>query len=457
MTSTIRSTLEAASDKAQDAAMAMKESIVGITSKDKEEKTDMPRTMKGCVFGNDKEVRVEERPFPSFQKKRGDMQHAVILKMVAAAICGSDLHSYNSRSTATKGMPIGHENVGEVVQVGSHVNNIKDGDLVVLPFNISCGTCSHCKIGATQSCESLIVNPLQTGGAYGYPMAGDWDGGQSQYLLVPFADFNCFKLDRNAIKGKLASITLMSDVLPTALHAVEGAVVDVGTTVYIAGAGPIGLAAAHFSFLKGASIVIVGDVNPERLKKAASMGCLTIDCGKTSVEGMNKEIEKLTGTPFVDCSIDCVGYEASAQGHGHAHHDTSYFKSVPNPDPSCVLNSCIMVTKTAGILSIPGVYLPVDPKAPNKEGKMGFQSINIAQLFVKGLKVASGQTPCLRYMPQLYKSIINNRTDVTKFLNINVIPIDQAPEAYEKFNSGNDVKYILDPNGLFQKYNGQKL
>jgi glutathione-independent formaldehyde dehydrogenase len=264
--------------------------------------------------------------------------------------------------------------------------------------------------------------------------------------LVPWADFNCFVLEPSAIKGKLASITLMSDVLPTALYAVENAEVSVGKTVYIAGAGPIGLTCAHFSLLKGAACVIVGDVNQDRLKQAKEMGCFIVDCGKVKSEKMNQELSQmLHGTTFVDCAIDAVGFESSQMGHGHIG------ESHVQADRTAAINSCIQALKTGGNLSIPGVYLPGDTQ---EKGPLQFDLQNV---FMKGLTIKTGQTPCASLMPFLYQSILFGRTDVTRFLNVRVIPLNEASEAYKQFHAGQNVKYIIDPNGLFQKYNGGAL
>ena len=190
--------------------------------------------------------------------------HGAILKIVATNICGSDQHMVRGRTTAPAGLILGHEITGEVIETGPGVEFIKKGDLVSVPFNIACGRCRMCKEGHTGVC--LNVNPGGYGSAYGYVDMGGWVGGQAEYVMVPYADWNLLKFpDKEQALEKILDLTMLSDIFPTGYHGCVSAGVTTGSTVYIAGAGPVGLAAAHAAQLLGAAVVIVGDMNAERL------------------------------------------------------------------------------------------------------------------------------------------------------------------------------------------------
>ena len=202
--------------------------------------------------------------------------HAAILKLVTTNICGSDQHMVRGRTTAPVGQSLGHEITGEVVEVGEDVLFVKEGDICSVPFNIACGRCRMCNEGKTGVC--LNVNPARAGAAYGYVDMGGWIGGQAEYVMVPFADFNLLKFpDRDQALEKILDLTMLSDIFPTGYHGAYTAGTTTGSTVYVAGAGPVGLAAAYSAQLLGASVVIVVDMNAERLAQAKSFGCETVD------------------------------------------------------------------------------------------------------------------------------------------------------------------------------------
>jgi len=193
--------------------------------------------------------------------------HGVILKVIATNICGSDQHMVRGRTTAPEGLVLRQEITGEVVEAGPGVEFIKVGDMVSTPFNIACGRCRTCKEGKTGIC--LNVNPDRPGSAYGYVDMGGWVGGQAQYVMVPYADFNLLKFpDKDQAMEKILDLTMLTDIFPTGYHGAYTAGVTVGSTVYVADAGPVGLAAAYASLLVGAAAVIVGDMNTERLTQA---------------------------------------------------------------------------------------------------------------------------------------------------------------------------------------------
>jgi glutathione-independent formaldehyde dehydrogenase len=216
---------------------------------------------RGVVYIKQGKVEVQSIDFPVLADPAGrKLQHAVILKIISTNICGSDQHMVRGRTTAPAGMVLGHEITGEVIELGSDVEVIKKGDLVSVPFNVACGRCRTCKEQQTGVC--LNVNPGRAGGAYGYVDMGGWIGGQAEYVMVPYADFNLLRFpDRDQALSKIRDLTCLSDILPTGFHGALNAGVGPGTTVYVAGAGPVGLAAAASAQLLGAAAIIVGDVN----------------------------------------------------------------------------------------------------------------------------------------------------------------------------------------------------
>src|SRR5678815_2543913 len=236
--------------------------------------------------------------------------HGVIVRIVSTNICGSDQHMVRGRTTAPEGLILGHEITGEVIEAGPGVEFIKEGDLCSVPFNIACGRCQNCKEGHTGVC--LNTNPDRPGSAYGYVDMGGWVGGQANYVMVPYADWNLLKFpDKDQALEKILDLTMLSDIFPTGYHGCVPAGVTTGSTVYIAGAGPVGLAAATSAVLLGAAVVIVGDLNADRLAKAANFGCETVDISKGDPKD---QIEQILGVPEVDCAVDAVGFEA--RGHG---------------------------------------------------------------------------------------------------------------------------------------------
>src|SRR5438067_7864031 len=216
-------------------------------------------------------VEVHDIPFPKMEDPSGrKIEHGVILRVVSTNICGSDQHMVRGRTTAPAGLVLGHEITGEVVEVGRDVEFVKKGDLVSVPFNIACGRCRNCKEGKTGIC--LTVNPARPGAAYGYVDMGGWVGGQAEYVMVPYADFNLLKFpDKDQAMEKIRDLTMLSDIFPTGYHGAVTAGVTSGSTVYVAGGGPVGLACAASAQFLGAAAVIVGDLKPERLAQAKSV------------------------------------------------------------------------------------------------------------------------------------------------------------------------------------------
>lgn len=389
---------------------------------------------RGVVYEGPGKVAVVPIPFPKFEDPHGKkIQHAVILRVVSTNICGSDQHMVRGRTTAPRGIVLGHEITGEVIEKGSDVQFIEVGDLVSVPFNIACGRCRACRERNTGVC--LNVNDKQPGGAYGYVDMGGWVGGQANYVLVPYADFNLLKFpDKAQAMEKIRDLTMLSDILPTGFHGAKSAGVEVGSFVYIAGAGPVGLAAAASCSILGAALIIVGDKNAERLAHAKKMGFETIDIGKH--DNLSEQIEQIAGVPVVDAAIDAVGFEAS--GHG-------------NPDeaaPAAVLNALMDISFVAGGVGIPGLYVVEDPGAPNEESKHGVLKIKFGKGWSKSLHFHTGQAPVLRYNRQLMQAILHDRLPIAKIVNATVINLDDAPNGYKDFDKGAAKKFVLDPNGI---------
>ncbi|PLR83011.1 formaldehyde dehydrogenase, glutathione-independent [Bacillus canaveralius] len=359
--------------------------------------------------------------------------HGVILKVVTTNICGSDQHMVRGRTTAPSGLVLGHEITGEVIEVGSDVEFIKKGDLVSVPFNIACGRCRSCREQHTHVCDN--VNPDRPGSAYGYVDMGGWVGGQSEYVMVPYADFQLLKFpDKDQAMEKILDLTMLSDIFPTGYHGAVSAGVKPGATVYVAGAGPVGLAAAHSAQLLGASAVIVGDLNGERLAQAQSFGCETVNLRE--YPNLAEQIEQILGVPEVDCAIDCVGFEA--HGHGMSHGEA----------PATVLNSIMEVTRAGGRLGIPGLYVTGDPGAVDDDAKFGTLKIRLGLGWAKAHTFVTGQTPVMKYHRELMMAILSGRAQIAKAVNATLISLDEAPSGYKEFDSGASKKFVIDPHGL---------
>jgi glutathione-independent formaldehyde dehydrogenase len=292
-----------------------------------------------------------------------------------------------------------------------------------------------CKTGNTGVC--LNVNPDRPGSAYGYVDMGGWVGGQAEYVLVPYADWNLLPFpDKDQAMEKILDLTMLSDIFPTGYHGAYTAGVTSGSTVYVAGAGPVGLAAAHSAQLLGASVVIVGDLIPERLEQARSFGCETVDISKGDPKD---QIEQILGVPEVDAAVDAVGFEA--RGHGaDSEHEA----------PATVLNSIMDVTRAAGKLGIPGLYVTGDPGAVDDAAKQGSLSIRIGLGWAKSQSFTTGQCPVMKYHHGLMQMILHDKAQIAKAVNATVISLDEAPKGYQDFDSGVAKKFVLDPHGLIK-------
>ncbi|HWY48432.1 MAG TPA: formaldehyde dehydrogenase, glutathione-independent [Bryobacteraceae bacterium] len=389
---------------------------------------------RGVVYLGPGKVEVQSIDYPKLQNPKGKkIDHGVILKILTTNICGSDQHMVRGRTTAPSGLVLGHEITGEVVEKGSDVEFLNVGDLVTVPFNIACGRCRNCREGKTGVC--LTVNPARPGGAYGYVDMGGWVGGQAEYVLVPYADFNLIKFpDKAKAMSKIKDLTMLSDIFPTGYHGAFTAGVGTGSVVYVAGAGPVGLACAASCHLLGAAVVIVGDMIPERLAQAKSFGCETIDLRKDG--DLADKIAQIVGVPEVDSAVDCVGFEA--RGHGG---DAGVEK------PATVLNSVMTITRAGGAIGIPGLYVTDDPGGVDSNAKVGNLGIRIGLGWAKSHSFATGQCPVLRYNRQLMMAILHDKIQIAKAVNATIIPLDQAPQGYKDFDKGAAKKFVIDPHG----------
>ncbi|HEX3294720.1 MAG TPA: formaldehyde dehydrogenase, glutathione-independent [Solirubrobacterales bacterium] len=399
---------------------------------------------RGVAYIEPGKVEIHNIDFPELELKDGPgvhpdnvgrkAPHGAILRIVSTNICGSDQHMVRGRTTAPAGLILGHEITGEVIEAGPDVEFIKEGDLVSVPFNIACGRCRNCKEGHTGVC--LNTNPDRPGSAYGYVDMGGWVGGQANFVMVPYADWNLLKFpDKDQAMEKILDLTMLSDIFPTGYHGCVSAGVTSGSTVYVAGGGPVGLAAAHSAQFLGAAVVIVGDLIPERLEQARSFGCETVDVSKGDPQD---QIEQILGVPEVDCAVDAVGFEA--RGHGE--------EGSAVEEPARVLNSIMELTKASGRLGIPGLYVTGDPGAVDDAAKEGSLSIRIGLGWAKSHVITTGQCPVMRYHRGLMNAILNDRVRIAEAVNATVITLDEAPQGYQDFDSGVARKFVLNPNEL---------
>jgi len=387
---------------------------------------------RGVVYIGPGKVEIQNIADPAFTAPDGrKIQHAVILKVVSTNICGSDQHMVRGRTTAPAGLVLGHEITGEVIEKGEDVELLNVGDIVSVPFNVACGRCRTCKEGHTGVC--LTVNPSRAGGAYGYVDMGGWIGGQARYVMVPYADFNLLKFpDRDQALAHARDLTMLSDILPTGFHGAVSAKVGVGSTVYVAGAGPVGMAAAASARILGAAVVMVGDFNKQRLDHAAKMGFTAIDLGKH--DRLGEMIAEVVGVPEVDAAIDAVGFEARGHSGGE--------------QPAVVLNQMMEITRAAGSIGIPGLYVTEDPGAVDQAAKQGSLSLRFGLGWAKSHNFHTGQTPVLRYNRALMQAILHGRLNIAEIVNATVISLDDAPKGYQDFDQGAARKYVIDPHGM---------
>lgn len=391
--------------------------------------------MKAVVLRGAYDVAVQDIP-----DARIEAPTDAVVRITSAAICGSDLHMYAGRTVARPGLVIGHEPMGVVVEVGASVVSVQVGDRVVMPFNISCGSCFNCKRGFTSAC--LSVNPDLAGGAYGYVGLGPYRGAQAELLRVPFAEQNCMRLPGIPGDEWEDDFVLLADVFPTGEYANDLAGVTSGSTVAVFGAGPVGLLAAYCARLRGATEIYVVDYVKERLRVAAALGATPIDFSEgdpveqiLAARRTRSAATREAMMPGVMCGIEAVGYQALDWGN----------PTVENP--AIVLEALIDLVNPTGRIGSVGLYVPHDPGGINPHAKRGEFRISFGKLWEKGLSLGTGQTPVARYAPRLRDLIVAGAAKPSIVVSHRA-PLAEAPEAYAKFEKRVEgyTKVILKPS-----------
>jgi glutathione-independent formaldehyde dehydrogenase len=383
--------------------------------------------MKALVYHGPKKVSVDKVEDPKIEKHTD-----VIIRLTTTNICGSDLHMYDGRTDVKKGKILGHENLGEVVEVGEAVDTVKKGDKVVLPFNIGCGFCANCERGLSGfclTCADPSVMPGMAGAAYGFAGMGPYSGGQAQYLRVPYADYNCLQLPPDADE-KETDYVMLSDIFPTGWHATRLANLEPGQSIVIYGAGPVGLMAAMSARIQGAAQIFVVDDIEERLALAEEIGATTIH---TKSGDIGDQIREQTGGWGADCGAECVGYQCTnARG-----------KEVPN----LTMNALVDAVKATGHIGVVGVFVPQDPKATDELEKQGRMAFDFGKFWFKGQKIGTGQCNVKAYNRRLRDLIHQDRANPSMIIS-HELSLDEAPEAYEHFDKRDKgwTKVVLHPN-----------
>ncbi len=379
--------------------------------------------MKALVYYGPKDVRVTDMPDPEIEKPTD-----VLVKITATNICGSDLHMYEGRTNMEKGRIFGHENQGEVIEVGDAVTQIKVGDMVCMPFNISCGHCKNCERGLTAFCLTMNPDPEMVGAAYGFAGMGPYAGGQAEYLRVPFADFNCLKLPEDA-REKEDDYVMLSDIFPTGYHATELAGVKPGDSVVIFGAGPVGLMAAHSASIKGAAKIMVVDDEKDRLTLAEEFGAIPIDFSKGSP---SEQVKELTDGDGADRGCECVGYQCcNKQGEEQSNY---------------TMNELVKAVKATGSIGVVGVFVQKDPKSNEKLQKEGHMDFDFGNFWTKGQRMATGQANVKSYNRELCQLISSGKAKPSNIVS-HKLSLEEAPEAYKHFGARDKgwTKIILKP------------
>ena len=386
-----------------------------------------------CWYGTG-DVRVENVPDPKIEAPRD-----AIVKITSAAICGSDLHLVNGFvPTMEKGDVLGHENMGEVVEVGSGVSNLKVGDRVVVPFVIACGKCFFCEKEMYSLCDTSNPNAEQAAAAMGQSpagllgfshMLGGFAGGQAEYLRVPFADVGPFKIPNGIEDDK---VLFLSDIFPTAYMAAENLGIEEGDTVAIWGGGPVGQLAVKCAWHLGAGRVILIDEVPERLAMAQSNKAEIIDYSKDDVHEKLMELTKNVGP--ARC-MDAVGLEAHAGGTIDGIIDSVKTATFLATDRPHVLRQAIMACRKGGTISVPGVYVGLVDHLP------------FGAAMNKGLTFKMGQTHVQKYMPMLFDLIESGEIDPSTIIT-HKMSLNDAPHGYDIFNKKEDdcIKIVLKPD-----------
>lgn len=391
--------------------------------------------MKALCWNGKHQVSVEEVPDPKIEHPRD-----AIIRVTTTCICGSDLHLYDGLvQTMERGDVLGHEPMGEVVEVGPEVTNLKVGDRVVVPFTISCGECFFCKKQLFAACDNSNPNREMLDKLYGYGAAGlfgyshmygGYAGGQAQYLRVPFADVGPIKIPEHLPDEK---VVFLSDIFPTGYMAAENCNIEPGDTIAIWGAGPVGQMAIRSAFLLGAGRVIVIDNIPERLEMAKEAGAEVINFQDDDEKNLFDQIKDMTEGRGPRATMDAVGMEAHGTSPGEIYDWIKMGLRMATDRPN-VLRQAIQACGKGGTVSVPGVYAGFLDKIP------------FGAVVGKGLTIKSGQTHVQKYSQLLLDYIDQGKIDPS-FVITHTLPLDSAPEAYETFKQKEDgcIKVILKP------------
>ncbi|EIT67677.1 MULTISPECIES: zinc-dependent alcohol dehydrogenase [Hydrocarboniphaga] len=389
--------------------------------------------MKALCWHGKKDIRYDTVPDPTIEHGRD-----VIIKVSSCAICGSDLHLYDGfMPTMQHGDIMGHEFMGEVVEVGSDNKRLRVGDRVVIPFTIICGECEQCKRGNFSVCERSNRNKEMadkvfghsTAGLFGYShLTGGYAGGQAEYVRVPFADASAVKIPDGLTDEQ---VLFLGDIFPTGWQAAAACEIEPTDTVAIWGAGPVGQFCVRSAVLMGARQVICIDRVPERLSMAAAGGAIPINFDNESVLDRLNELTQGKGP---EKCIDAVGLESHATRSLDSLYDRAKQAVMLETDRPHVLREMIYVCRPAGILSVPGVYGGLVDKLP------------FGALMNKGLTVRTGQTHVNRWTDDLLRRIVEGQIDPS-FVITHTAPLEQGPGLYKTFRDKEDscIKVVLKP------------
>ncbi len=392
--------------------------------------------MKGVVLKETHVVEVRDLPNASMVESTD-----ALMRVTSTAICGTDLHFYDGRMPSN-GHLIGHEPLGVVEEVGSAVHSLSKGDRIVVPTHICCGFCVNCWRGYSGAC--LTTNPGHAGAAYGYPNQGGYEGAQTEFVRVPFADANAMKLPGEPGDEYEHDFVMLADILPTGYHATELAEVGRGDSVVIFGAGAVGLSALYSSVVRGASTVYVVDCIAERLEKARELGAVPINYSEADpVKQVQEHRKKLRmDNAYRDehvmdgvmCGIDAVGFQARSRN--------DYSKD----DPNWIIASLAELVNPTGRIGVIGVFPPADPMGVDPNEREGKLTVPWGTFFNKGISVRFGRDQDKRYDIMLRNMITDGKMRPGKIVS-HRLPLSEASNAFEKFNKRLDgyIKIVLDP------------
>ncbi len=394
--------------------------------------------MKALCWHGKEHVQVDNVPDPKIENARD-----AVIKVTACAICGSDLHLYDGyMPTMEAGDIIGHEFMGEVVEVGSEVSNLKVGDRVVIPFNIACGQCWFCEKKLFSLCDrsnpnakiAAAIMGQSPSGLFGYShMLGGFPGGQAEYVRVPFADVGHIKVPEGITDEQAL---YLSDIFPTGYMAAENAQIQPGDTVAIWGCGPVGQFAIQSAWMLGAGRVIAIDMVPERMLMAATYG--KAELINFDKEDVYERLMEMTGGRGPDSCIDAVGTEAHATAHGMGGIEAVMDKAKNAvglaTDRAHVFREAVKCCRKGGTVSMPGVYIGMVDKIP------------LGTIMNKGLTIKSGQTHTHRYLQPLMDKVVSGEIDPS-FVITHKIGLDEAPDMYKTFRDKEDgcIKTFIRP------------